>query len=119
MIGDDSAEVAMGVLKAADHKSDPSRRQCPNPSLQLAFFRAFSPYLAAAAGLMVLPAAFVPAQPFFDADRGLFRTVICVCGHSFRFEQCPRIEMQYALGTESETVFANRRMSRIAASKIF
>jgi hypothetical protein len=89
------------------------------PSLQLAIFRAFSPYLAARTGLVVLPAAFVPTQPFFDADGRLFRTVICVCGHSFRFEQRARIEMQYSLGAESKTVFANRRMSRIATPKIF
>src|SRR5579872_6705958 len=88
-------------------------------SPQLAIFRAFSSCLAPAAGLVVLPAAFVSAEPFFDADRSLFRAVVGIRGHTFRFEQRAGIEMQYALGAESEAVFANRRMSRIAASEIF
>jgi hypothetical protein len=43
MIGDDSAEVAMGVLKAADHKSDLSRRQWPNSTHNWRFFEHFRP----------------------------------------------------------------------------
>src|SRR5512140_686570 len=89
------------------------------PSLQLAILHAFLPYLAATAGLMVLPAAFVSAQPFFNTDRGLFRTFIGVCSHPLRFEQSAGIEMQYTLGAKSEAVFANRRVSRISASEIF
>jgi hypothetical protein len=85
----------------------------------MAIFRAFSSYLAATAGLMVLAAAFVSAQPFLDTDGGLFRTFICVRGHAFGFEQCTRIEMQYALGTESEAVFANGCMARKTATEIF
>jgi hypothetical protein len=43
MIGDDGAEVAMGVLKAADHKSGPSRRQWPNLARNRRFFVHFRP----------------------------------------------------------------------------
>jgi hypothetical protein len=57
-------------------------------SLQLAIFRAFSSYLAATAGLVILAAAFVSAQPFFNAEGGLFRAVICVRRHSFGFKEC-------------------------------
>jgi len=43
MIGDDGAEVAMGVLKAADHKSDPSRRQWPKLAYNQRIFVHFRP----------------------------------------------------------------------------
>jgi hypothetical protein len=87
--------------------------------LQPAVFRAFSSYLAAPAGLMVLAAALVSAQPLFDPDRGLVGAVICIRGHSFGFEQCAGIEMQNAFSAKSEAVFTNRCMARITASKIF
>jgi hypothetical protein len=36
---------------------------------------------------MVLTAPFVASQPLFYADRGLFRTVVGIGGHSLGFEQ--------------------------------
>ena len=70
----------------------------------LAIFRAFS---TAALSLMAFAAAFVAAQPFFDADRRLVGAVIGVGRHAFRFEQRAGIEMQHAFGAEPESVLAN------------
>ena len=87
MIGDGSAELQRGLLKAADHKSGQPRRQWATSVCSRRFSRIFGTRTAAAAGLMVLTAPFVASQPLFYADRGLFRTVVGIGGHSLGFEQ--------------------------------
>jgi hypothetical protein len=68
---------------------------------------------------MVLTASFVAPQPFFDADRSLFRTVISIRGHSFGFEQCARIKVQHAFGAETEAILSDGRVARISATEVF
>src|SRR5262245_37868851 len=115
MIGKWRRRVAKGVLKAADHKCRPGRRQWHKSSIIVPFLT----ILPATARLMIFAPSFVAPQSFFDADRGLFGAVIGIWRHSFGFQECTRIEMQDALGTEPEPVFPHRRMSRIAAAEIF
>lgn len=74
------------MLKAADHKSGPSRRQWAKLACDCPFIWHFSVFLTAASGLMVFAAAFVPSQPLFDADGGLLGTVISVWSHPFSFK---------------------------------
>jgi hypothetical protein len=78
----------MEVLKAADHKSGPSRRQWAKLACDCLFIWHFWGFSTAAPGLMVLAAAFVPSQPLFNANGGLLGTVISVWSHPFSFEQC-------------------------------
>ena len=87
MIGNDSAELQRGLLKAADHKSRQPRRQWATSACGCRFSGIFCARAAATAGLMVLTAPFVASQPLFYADRGLFRTVVGIGGHSLGFEQ--------------------------------
>ena len=82
MIGDGSAELQMGVLKAADHKCRPGRRQWCNFSILVPFLT----ILATTTRLMILAAAFVASQPLFDADRRLFGTVIGIRRDPFSFQ---------------------------------
>jgi len=86
MIGENGAGLQKGVLKAADHKSGPSRRQWAKSACDCRFFWHFWVFSTAATGLMVLAAAFVPSQPLFDTHGRLLCTVIGVRSHPFSFE---------------------------------
>ena len=81
MIENGSAELQRGVLKAADHKCRRGWRQWHR-------FGTFLAILATTTRLVILAAAFVAAQPFFDTNRRLFRAVIGIRCHPFRFQQC-------------------------------
>src|SRR5215510_9311915 len=107
MIGDGSAELQRGLLKAADHKSRRPPRQWLTSACTCGFSGIFGAGSAAAAGLMVLAAPFVAPKPLFDADRSLFRAVIGVGGHSLGFEQRARIKMQHAFSAETKPVLAD------------
>src|SRR5215831_16412284 len=82
-------------------------------------FLAFSGFSATTTRLMVLAAAFVAPQPFFDADRRLMGAFIGIGGHAFGLEKCPGIKMQYAFRTEPEAVLADRGVAGIPATDIF
>ena len=79
MIENGSAELQKGVLKAADHKCRPARRQWYNLNIIVPFLM----ILAATTCLVILAAAFVASQPLFDADRRLFSAIVSVRRHSF------------------------------------
>jgi|SRR5689334_4710355 hypothetical protein len=119
MIEDNGAELQMGVLKAADHKRGPPRRQWPNAARYFWSFPLFTGDSAATTGLMVFPAALVASQAFFNAARGLFRTVIRVWSHALCFKQRAGVKMKNAFRAETKTIPAYRRMARVAAAKIF
>src|SRR6185369_13860458 len=74
--------------------------------------------LAAAAALAVLATAFVAAQSLLDMERRLFGALIGVGCHAFRFELRAGIQMQHAIGAETETVAAHGGVSRITTAKI-
>jgi hypothetical protein len=119
MIGDGSAELQRGLLKAADHKSHRPRRQWLTSACTCRFSGVFGAGSAATTGLMVLTAPLVAPQPLFDADRSLFRTVIGIWGHSFGFEQRARIKMQHAFSAETEAILSDGRVARISATEVF
>ena len=111
MIGDGSAELQWGLLKAADHKSRRPPRQWLTSACTWRFSGIFGAGSAATTGLMVLAAPFVAPQPLFDADRSLFRAVISIRGHSFGFEQRTRIKMQHAFSAETKAVLSDGRVA--------
>ena len=84
MIGKGSAEL-QGVLKVADHKSGRLRRQWRGRFTGCRFFMHFATISAPTLSLMSFAAAFVAAQSFFDADRGLIRALIGVGRHALGF----------------------------------
>jgi hypothetical protein len=86
MIGCGGAGLQRGVLKAADHKSGPPRRQWANARRESWFLSHFLVVLTAAASLMVLATAFVAAQSLFDANGGLLDAVISVRSHTLGFQ---------------------------------
>jgi hypothetical protein len=67
---------------------------------------------------MVFSAALIAPQTLFDADGGLFGTVIGIGGHPFGFKQCTRIEVQHAFSPEAKPIFSNRGVARITAPEI-
>src|SRR5215470_18509150 len=119
MINDGSAELQRGLLKAADHKSRRPRRQWLTSACTCRFSGIFGAGSTAPTGLMVFTAPFVAPQPLFDADRSLFRAVIGIRGHSFRFEQRARIKMQHAFSAKAEAILSDGRVARISATEVF
>jgi hypothetical protein len=89
------------------------------PDIACRFLSHFVSSSAAPQALMILAAALVAAQPFFDVDRGLIGAFISVGRHSFGFQQRAGIEMNHALGMKSEAILADGGMPGIAAPEIF
>src|SRR3954451_7391446 len=67
----------------------------------------------------ILQPALVAAQPLLDLQQSLVGAGISVGGIGFGFQRDPGIEVQRAVGTEAETVLAERDMAGIVAVEIF
>src|ERR1035437_7406134 len=114
-----TAPACKGMLEVAvviERFVAASRGEAGQP---LAFFPVFSHFSAAAPALLVLAAALVAAQPFFDVDRSLLGAVIGVGRHALGFKQGAGLPRQHAFGTKAEAFPANGGVAGIAAAKIF
>src|SRR5882672_1238152 len=71
------------------------------------------------AGRTILETALVAAQPFLDHQQRLIGTGIGVGGIGIRLERDSGIQMQRAIGAETETILAQRDVAGIIAVEIF
>jgi len=66
----------------------------------------------------ILEAALVAAQPLLDAQRRLVGARIRVRGVRLAVQRDPRVEMDRAVGAETEAFLLDRDVARIAAVEL-